>query len=66
MCDYPLGDESKPFIITAIAGIIVSTIAVVLRLTNRGLDRRIGIDDYVLIFTLVRENFGLNCLNEAY
>lgn len=59
-CDYPLTSETESFAIVAIVGIIVASTAVLMRLANRALDRKIGLDDYVLIFTLVRESFRLN------
>lgn len=60
MCDYPLSDETEAFAIADIVGIIVASTAVLMRLTNRTLDRKVGVDDYVLFFTLVRESFRLN------
>lgn len=57
MCDYPVSSDTAVFPITNIVGIVVAIIAVLMRLANRALDRRLGLDDYILIFTLVRETF---------
>lgn len=55
MCDYPVSDDTTVFPITNIVGIVVAIVAVLMRLANRALDRRLALDDYILIFTLVRE-----------
>lgn len=55
MCDYPVSNDTGVFPITNIVGIVVAIIAVLMRLANRALDRRLALDDYILIFTLVRE-----------
>ncbi|BCS24862.1 CFEM domain-containing protein [Aspergillus puulaauensis] len=53
MCDYPVSDDTAVFPITNIVGIVVAIVAVLMRLANRALDRRLALDDYILIFTLL-------------
>lgn len=53
MCDYPMDADVGVFPITNIVGIAVAIAAVLMRLANRAMDRKLGLDDYILIFSLV-------------
>ncbi|KAL4930776.1 CFEM domain-containing protein [Aspergillus undulatus] len=53
ICDYPTSNDTGVFPITNIVGIIVAIISVALRVANRAMDKRLGMDDYLIILSLL-------------
>ncbi|KAL4962798.1 CFEM domain-containing protein [Aspergillus stella-maris] len=53
ICQYPTADDTTVFPITNIVGIIVAIVSVALRLTNRAMDKRLGLDDYLITLALL-------------
>ncbi|KAL3485491.1 hypothetical protein BJX62DRAFT_38238 [Aspergillus germanicus] len=51
-CDYPVVVDNKVFPGIVIAGIILSSIAVTLRITGRLIGSRLGLDDAVIVLSL--------------
>ncbi|KAL4918962.1 CFEM domain-containing protein [Aspergillus aurantiobrunneus] len=52
-CGYPTSDDTGVFPVTNIVGIVVAIVAVVVRLANRAMDRRLGLDDYLIVVSLL-------------
>jgi hypothetical protein len=52
-CGYPTSDNTTIFPLTNLIGIIVAILAVALRVTYRAVDRRLGLDDIMIVISLV-------------
>jgi hypothetical protein len=52
-CGYPTSDDTTIFPLTNLIGLIVAILAVALRVTYRAVDRRLGLDDIMIIVSLV-------------
>jgi hypothetical protein len=52
-CDYPSSDDTTVYPIVNVVGIIVAIVAVALRVTNRVVGARLGLDDYTILLALV-------------
>ncbi|KAL3457761.1 hypothetical protein BJX64DRAFT_280358 [Aspergillus heterothallicus] len=51
-CDYPSSNDTTIFPLTNLIGIIVAILAVALRVTYRAMDRRLGLDDIMIVISL--------------
>ncbi|KAL2795836.1 hypothetical protein BJX66DRAFT_336543 [Aspergillus keveii] len=52
-CGYPTSDDTTIFPLTNLIGLIVAILAVALRVTYRAVDRRLGLDDIMIIVSLL-------------
>ncbi|KAL2857733.1 hypothetical protein BJY01DRAFT_201994 [Aspergillus pseudoustus] len=52
-CGYPTSNDTKVFPLTNLVGIVVAILAVALRVMYRAMDRRLGLDDIMIIIALL-------------